>query len=62
MKDHNYIRDDGTKVPVSQMTNDEIAECLRGVQIEVSDPPGLKPENVVERLKIELLIRHLGLR
>lgn len=63
MRDHNYIRDDGTRVPVSQMTDQEIAGVLRdgGVRIHVNDGPPTASEDVIERLKIEVLIRALKL-
>lgn len=60
MMDYRYTREDGTKVPTSQMTDAELQECLaEGVQIDDSD--GVEPsvENVMERLRIELVIRRL---
>lgn len=57
MKDTDFIRDDGSRIPVGKMTNSEILEILQD-GCEVIDTT---PDNVRERLKIELLIRELGL-
>jgi hypothetical protein len=64
MRDHNYIREDGTRIPVSQMTTDEIVSVLLdgNVQMEHSDgAPTDAVQWVLERLRIELLIRELSL-
>lgn len=59
MMDYMHVRDDGVRVPVSEMTDGEISECLAdGVRI-ISGP--LKPERLAERLRIEQLIRMLEL-
>lgn len=62
MRDHRYIREDGTFVPVSQMTLEEIHDVLADdLEIHPEGNPGETEENVRERLRIELLIRNLGL-
>lgn len=63
MFDHTFIRANGERVPVSQMTDEEIALCLReGVGIQYREPGCATPEaNVMARLEIELLRRRLGL-
>lgn len=61
MRDYNYVREDGTKVPTSQITDQEIHELLAGgVEIvSCDDEPLPNVENVLERLRIELVIRGL---
>ena len=60
MKDHTYMG-----VPVSQMRTVDIHESLRG-QIVIIDSEGWSNrdaiEGIIERLKIELLIREKNLR
>jgi hypothetical protein len=62
VKDHNYVREDGTKVPVSQMTDEEIHMCLQGgigiQRAEIDNPIHW----VRLRLEIELLIRKENMR
>jgi hypothetical protein len=65
VKDHNFIREDGSKVTVSEMTIDEILGCLfdGAVHIEQQpgDPPSTTSNSVLERLRIEVLIREKNL-
>lgn len=62
VKDHNYIKDDGSLVPVSEMDIADIRSCLdNGLEIHNVDGETPQPEDVMERLRIELLIRELGL-
>lgn len=62
MKDHNYILEDGTRIPVSKMKIEDIVDILHqgGVKIEDADHQE-DQENVLERLRIELVIRELNL-
>jgi hypothetical protein len=62
MKDYNYVTDEGTLIPTAQLTTAKIQELLaEGVQIVEADGQDANPENVMERLRIELVIRELGL-
>jgi hypothetical protein len=56
MKDHTYIRENGERVLVAQMTTFEIGEVLRdGVQIDADEDATVA--QIIERLHIELIIR-----
>jgi hypothetical protein len=62
MKDHNYIREDGTRVPVSKMNIEDIVDILHQGGVVIEDEEHQEnQENVLERLRIELLIRELNL-
>lgn len=64
MRDHNYLDEDGTRIPVAKLPIETIVDLLfdGAVEIENSDGgPGDTSENVMERLRIELLIRELSL-
>lgn len=62
MKDHNYVDDDGALIPVAQLPTEKIKALIaEGVEISNADGEIAKPENVIERLRIELLIRELKL-
>ena len=66
MKDHRFIKDDGPPLPVAEMPIDDIHKILGGdISVEIvpspDDPPGVTIEHLMERLRIELLIRRLGL-
>lgn len=62
MKETNYVRNDGTRVPVSRLSDAELAELL-AVDIEIcaSDGHADEPHWVRERLRIEVTIRSLGM-
>jgi hypothetical protein len=63
MRDH-YVRvETGEVVPVAWVSDAVLAECLRGDGC-VTDADGYSDpaESVMERLRIEVLIRSLGLR
>lgn len=61
MRDYNYITPNGQRVPVSQMGTATIHEILRN-GLEVTDDGQADPvECAMERLRIELVIRSLGL-
>jgi hypothetical protein len=63
MRDH-YVRvGSGEVVPVAHVSDAVLAECLRG-DGRVTDADGYSDstESVMERLRIEVLIRSLGLR
>jgi hypothetical protein len=63
MKDHNYVAEDGTLIPTAELPTAKIQELLAsGVEIVSTDGEEPIVENVMERLRIELLIRSLGLR
>lgn len=64
MRDHNYLTESGERIPVSKLPIEKIVELLLdgAVEIENSDgAPGDTSENVIERLRIELLIREHNL-
>lgn len=63
MRDHNYTDETGKKMPVSQMCTEDIIGILAdgGCRINDSDGYADPVTSVMERLRIELLIRHLGL-
>lgn len=64
MRDHNYLEEDGTRIPVAKLPIEKIVDLLSdgAVRIDNSDGgPGDTSENVIERLRIELLIRELNL-
>jgi hypothetical protein len=63
MKDHNFVDDTGRHIPTAQLPTAQIQELLRtGVEIVSTDGQVASPESVMERLRIELRIRELGLR
>jgi hypothetical protein len=63
MKDHNFVTDHGQHIPTADLPTAQIEELLRtGIEIVSTDGEEALPENVLERLRIELLIRSLGLR
>lgn len=58
MRDYVFHAENGATVPVSDMSNKDIDECLlNGVEADVE-----KVEDAMERLRIEKRIRELGLR
>jgi hypothetical protein len=63
MRDHNYIRKDGTRIPVSQMLTAKIQELLADGGVNVINDEGFVDSShwIMERLRIELLIRELSL-
>ena len=62
MKDHYFVDEDGSRTPVSQLPKAHILDMLARRDIEiVDDGSGEIVEDIIERLKIELLIRELGL-
>lgn len=63
MRDYNFYFEDGRSVPIAQMSDEDIAACLRnGVQI-VDDDGRPDPATAVrERLILEQQIRAMGLR
>lgn len=62
MNDHNYVDDEGNHIPTSRLLTEKIRELLHeGVQIVSTDGQTPNPESVMERLRIELLIRELNL-
>jgi hypothetical protein len=61
--DYNYITETGARVPVSRMAMGDILSILRD-GMEISDLDGVvvvTEKDVLERLRIEVLIRELGL-
>jgi hypothetical protein len=62
MKDTNYIRDDGTRVPVARLTDAEIDDLLASdLDICLSDGSADELYWVRERLLLEKTIRALGM-
>ena len=63
MRDHNYTDERGRKIPVSQMSVKDITGILATGSCQINDSDGYADpvESVIERLRIELLIRHLDL-
>lgn len=62
MKDTNYVRADGSRVPVSRLSDDELHDLLASdLEICASDGNDDELYWVRERLRIELVIRSLGL-
>jgi hypothetical protein len=63
MFDHKFIGERGGLIPVSEMTDEDIAYCLSsGFTVYSGDAMNTAHESVAERLRIEQLIRMLGLR
>lgn len=63
MRDHHYNRESGERVPIQQMTDTEIAEALRdGIQLDTVDEVPCTVQDVLERLRIEQIIRTYNLR
>jgi len=58
--DHRYIRDDGTPVPASQLTINEIDQFLKS-GLQSMDPTDGPVADGVARLQIELAARAQGL-
>ena len=60
MKDYLCVREDGSGVLVSEMPTEEIIDYLTN---GVRPLPGstVRREDIIERFKIEILIRELGL-
>jgi hypothetical protein len=59
MHDYIFVDDEGRKMPVSEMTTDDIAICLN-VGMELLG--GESKEAIAKRLQLELEIRNGGLR
>ena len=60
MFDYTYFRDNGTRCYVADMTTAEVNMALEefaGLELN----PTVVPEGLLERLRIELLIRQLAL-
>lgn len=64
MRDHNYITPEGRRMPVAEMPTSKIQELLADGEVQIDDSDGYRDPSasVMERLRIELLIRELGLR
>lgn len=62
MRDHSFVDDEGRRIPTADLPTDTIQELLRtGIEIVGTDGQVANPEDVLERLRIELLIRELKL-
>ena len=59
MRDYSMEGPDGQDVAVADMSDADIAECLRDGFVLIGDAAR---ENVVERLRIEVLIREHNMR
>ena len=68
MRDYNFIDDDGRRIPVAQMSYEDIRLTLRYpiVIVNREEYPGLSEHEAAQavrrRLEIELLIRKQGMR
>lgn len=63
MKDHNYIRDSGERLPMSAMTTAEIEDLLADGDVRLAGPgPADSKYWIMERLRLELDIRRWNLR
>jgi hypothetical protein len=61
MRDHHkFVAEDGRIIPVSEMSDADIAECL--IDGIAGDGPVAEEIRTLERLRIEQTIRRLGLR
>ena len=59
MRDYYFMGDDGTAIPVSQMSSADIADVLaRGPELMCAETTAVR---ILERLRIEVTIRELGL-
>jgi hypothetical protein len=62
MRDYFYAPDEGPQVPVSEMMTADIQDILAVSDCVIHNRDGNETvENVLERLRIELVIRNLGL-
>jgi len=63
MRDHCMIGENGERIPVSKLPTFTIVEILLegAVHIEPGQHEKVKSEDVIERLRTELLIRELNL-
>lgn len=61
MRDYYHVDDSGARTPVAQMDTSDIRDCLENGFSILNDGCGETAEDVIERLRIELLIRALGL-
>lgn len=64
MRDHNYITETGERIPVAKLPIEKIVELLHDGAVEIKNSdggPDDSSENVIERLRIELLIREKNL-
>ena len=60
MKDYDCLFDDGSSLPISQLSNELIAESLAdGVE---SFDPNVPADAILERLRLEVFIRENNLR
>ena len=65
MRDHYFIDRSGRRTAVADLPLGIIEDVLRSPQdygADSSDGPGGTMENVLERLRIEVVVRRLGLR
>ena len=63
MRDYRFTMDDGRTVPVSEMPKQDIIDILEVGDLQIDDSDGNvdDKQNILERLRIELLIRELNL-
>lgn len=63
MRDYLFMTDDGRMVPVSEMPKQDIIDILKigDLRIDYADGSPDDKQNILERLRIELLIRELNL-
>lgn len=60
MRDYFYIREDGQRIPVAQMSEADIDDILFAADCVLEDTEfGETKEDVLERLRIEKIVRHL---
>lgn len=60
MRDYFYITESGERIPVAQMNEVDIDAILFDGDVEIhADDFGETKEQVLERLRIEKIVRHL---
>ena len=63
MRDYLFVADYGRLIPVSEMPKQDIIDILEVGDLQIYDADGSADDkqNILERLRIELLIRELNL-
>jgi hypothetical protein len=62
VRDYYQVQEDGRRIPVAELSTSELEDALRCGIYVVDEAEGTEDvDNVLERIKIELHIRRLGL-
>ena len=62
MRDYIFEDDSGKKIPIAEMTQQDIEQCLQSPRLTIVPPVTETEAHFRDRLRLEVFIRSLGLR